>query len=101
LEKPSDPDFEPLIDGFSKANFKFQENGDFSLITESESPMFQMVTEMTNNTKWKFDSKEQLIRIGGEEDGYSIMGIYPKRNNETFEFFIDEGGMTFEMEKSK
>lgn len=101
LQKPSDPQFEQLINGFEKATFSFGENGNFNLTTDSKSSLFLILTELTKNTLWKFEAKEQLIRIGGEEDGYTIMGIYPKHKNKTLEFYIAESGMTFEMKKVK
>ncbi|MEK6152149.1 hypothetical protein WIW50_02760 [Flavobacteriaceae bacterium 3-367] len=100
VEKPSDSEFAPLVEGFGKATFSFEKNGNFKLATSSDSPLFAMVTEMMDNTNWKFDSKEQLIRIGGEEDGYSIMGIYPKKQGAKILFHLDESGMSFEMEKN-
>ena len=54
---------------------------------------------MTENSEWKFDSETQLIKIGTEEDGHSIMGIYPKKNLSTVQFSLDESEMAFEMEK--
>jgi len=101
LKKPSSSEFELLIEGFSKSVFEFQNDGDFKLSTSSDSQIFMMITEMTKNTKWKFDASQQLIRIGNAEDNYSIMGIYPKEENSKIVFFIDESGITLEMKKLK
>ena len=58
-----------------------------------------MILIMIENSKWKFDTEAQLIKIGAEEDGYSIMGIYPIRKKSSIEFQMDQSEMTFEMER--
>ncbi len=97
VTKTSSAELRGVMEGFKSAIFSFSENGDFDLTTESKAPTFQMILRMTENTKWKFDENTQLIRIGNEEDGYSIMGIYPKNEKGTLFFALDESNMTFEM----
>ena len=87
------------MDGFEKARFRFFENGDFHLTTKSKAPAFQMMLRMTEGGKWKFNTEQQLIKIGTEEDGYSIMGIYPIKKNEGLQFSLDESEMVLEVEK--
>ncbi|MGS2765137.1 hypothetical protein [Sinomicrobium sp. M5D2P9] len=102
LEKPSDPEFKPLIDGFEKSIFIFKENRDFELITTNSSELFKMMmTEVLNGTKWKFVKDKQLIKIGNQEDGYTAMGILINKNNENLLFHIDESGLTFQMKKTE
>ena len=101
VQKPSNPELRGVLEGFKSATFSFSENGDFDLTTESKAPTFQMILRMTQDSEWKFDSGAQLIKIGSEEDGYSIMGIYPTLQNEVMQFALDESAMTFEMEKAK
>ena len=98
-KKSSNPQLRGVMDGFKNATFSFLENGDFHLKTESKAPTFQMILRMTENAKWKFDSKKQVIKIGTEEDGYSIMGIYPLKSNGVIVFSMDKSEMTFEVEK--
>ena len=100
VKKSPNPELRGVMNGFKNATFSFLENGDFHLTTESKAPTFQMILRMTENVKWKFDSQEQLIKIGAEEDGYSIMGIYPSRKNSIMRFSLDESEMVFEMEKN-
>ena len=99
IKKSSNPELRGVMDGFKRATFSFLENGDFELNTESKAPTFQMILRMTENAKWKFNPEEQLIKIGTEEDGYSIMGIYPERKGTTLIFSLDESEMAFEMER--
>ncbi len=100
-QKPTNPDMEPILAGFSQGTFKFHSVGDFEFTTSFESELFEEVVEMLRNTKWKFDHTEQLIRIGGEEDGFTVMGIYINKVSESLHFQIDEGGLKFEMTRTK
>ncbi len=99
IEKPANPQFEPLIDGFKNATFFFNQNGNFELTSTSKSELFGMITEMTNGTKWKMEQKKHFVKIGNEEDRYSIMGISIKEINGKNIFHLDESGITLEMKK--
>lgn len=99
IQKTAHPELRGVMDGFENATFSFMEHGIFLLKTESKAPAFQMILRMTAGTKWQFHPKKQLIIIGTEEDGYSIMGIYPKMENSIMRFSLEESEMTFEMEK--
>ena len=99
LKKSPNPALRGVMDGFEKARFRFFENGDFHLTTKSKAPAFQMMLRMTEGGKWKFNTEQQLIKIGTEEDGYSIMGIYPIKKNEGLQFSLDESEMVLEVEK--
>lgn len=99
LKKPSNPEFRGVLDGFRKATFTFHENGKFDLKTASQAPKFQIILKMTEGVYWRFDDKAQLIKVGGKEDGYSIMAIRPTKKDNIMIFSLDEGEMSFEMEK--
>jgi len=101
IKKPTNPQFATLIDGFENATFFFNQNGNFKLTTTSKSELFGMITEMTNGTKWKVEQNKQYIKIGNQEDGYSIMGISVKENNGKKTFHLDESGITLEMKKTE
>lgn len=97
IKKSTKPEFRALLDGFGKATFIFHENGDFNLTTISKAPMFEIILKMTKDTKWIFDAQEQLIKIGSEADGYSIMRIQPSKKETAFEFAMDGSEMIFEV----
>ena len=99
LKKPTSPQFTPLLDGFENSTFFFNQNGNFELTTSSESELFEMMTEMTNGTKWKVEKNKSYVKIGSQEDGYSIMGISIKEINGKKTFNIDESEITLEMKK--
>lgn len=100
LEKPTNPQFKPLIDGFEKATFNFKSNKDFELTTTNNSELFKMMmTEVLNGTKWKFVKEKQLVKIGNQEDGFTSMGILVKKENGKLYFHLDESGLTFLMKK--
>lgn len=101
IEKPTNPQFAAFIDGFEKATFIFNQNGDFELYTTSKSELFGMITEMTNGTKWKVEENKQFVKIGNKDDGYSIMGILIKEINGKKIFHLDESEITLEMEKTE
>jgi len=100
LEKPTNPQFKPLIDGFEKSTFDFKADKDFELTTTSSSELFEMMRlEVLNGTKWKFVKEKQLIKIGTEKDGFTSMGILVKKENGNLFFNLDESGLTFLMKK--
>ncbi|MEO1010534.1 MAG: hypothetical protein AAFX53_04460 [Bacteroidota bacterium] len=101
VQKPENPDFLPILDGFSKATFEFHESQNFRFSTTSESKLFTEVIGMVDNTKWKYEPTKQLIKIGAEEDGFSIMGIYVSKEEGYLQFHIDESGLKFEMTQKK
>jgi hypothetical protein len=98
-EKPTNPEFTTLIDGFENSTFFFNQNGNFELTTTTKSELFGMITEMTNGTKWKVEKNKQYLKIGNQEDGYSIMGISIREINGKKIFHLDESGITLEMKK--
>jgi hypothetical protein len=99
IKKPTNPKFEILIDGFESSTFIFNQNGNFELKTTSNSELFGMITEMTNGTKWKVEKDKQFIKIGNEDDRYSIMGIAINKVNGKKTFHLDESGITLQMTK--
>lgn len=101
IQKPSIPEMAPVLDGFENGTFMFDKSGDFDFKTSSNSEMFSEVVGMIQNTKWKFESSEQLIKIGSEEDKFSIMGIYVKKVNGMLQFHLDESGLRFEMTEAE
>ena len=54
---------------------------------------------MTNGTKWKVEKDKQFVKIGNEDDRYSIMGIAISEVNGKKIFYLDESGIKFEMKK--
>ncbi|PNW25110.1 hypothetical protein [Formosa algae] len=99
IKKPTNPQFAPLIEGFENSTFIFNQNGGFELKTTSKSELFGMITEMTNGTKWKVEKDKQFVKIGNEDDRYSIMGIAISEVNGKKIFYLDESGITLEMNK--
>ena len=99
IKKPTNPQFATLIDGFENSTFIFNQNGDFELNTTSKSELFGMITEMTNGTKWKVEQNKQFVKIGNEDDRYSIMGILIREINGEKTFHLDESGITLQMKK--
>lgn len=100
-QKPSGPDIIPILDGFKKGIFTFYKSGKFGFNTTSNEKEFLELIDMFDNTGWKLEKDQQLIRIGAEEDEYSILGIYVNKSNGILNFHIDESGLKFEMSKVK
>jgi hypothetical protein len=99
IKKPTNPQFAILIGGFESSTFIFNQNGNFELKTTSNSELFGMITEMTNGTKWKVEKNKQFIKIGNEDDKYSIIGIAINEVDGKKTFHLDESGITLEMKK--
>ena len=98
-EKPTNPQFQPLIEGFANSTFSFNENGDFRLTTTSSSELFEMVTSMTNGTQWKLEKNNKNIKIGTAEDNFSTMHISISEFNRNKLFHLSESGLTLEVKK--
>ena len=58
-----------------------------------------MTTNMLKNAKWKLDQNKQIIRIGNQENHFSIMGIIVKLKDSKTIFLVDETPLEFEMVK--
>jgi hypothetical protein len=99
IKKPTNPQFAILIGGFESSTFIFNQNGNFELKTTSNSELFGMITEMTNGTKWKVEKNKQFIKIGNEDDKYSIIGIAINEVDGKKTFHLDESGIMLEMKK--
>lgn len=100
-QAPSNSDFASVLDGFKKATFTFHKTGKFGFSTTSDANEFLELIDMFENTQWKFEKNNQLIRIGGDEDEYSILGIYVERSNGALKFHIDESGLKFVMTEAE
>lgn len=99
--KIQSPNLKPLVDAFKKGIFKFNEDKKFELSSSKSNSLFTMVSEMTKGTKWKYNSKTNLIRIGTEEDKYTTMGIQIITENNKIFFYLEESSLKLEMEKQK
>jgi len=101
LEKPTNPQIKPLIDGFEKATFNFKSNMNFELTTTNNSELFKMMmTEVLNETKWKFVKEKQLVKIGNKEDRFTSMFILVKKENGEIYFHLFESELTLLMKKN-
>ena len=102
LEKPTNRQLKPLIDGFEKSTFDFKANNDFQLATTNNSELFEMMMiEVLDGTKWKFIKEKQLIKIGTEKDGYSSMEILVSKESGNLFFNLSESGLIFLMKKAE
>ena len=97
VEKPSNPQFIPIIDSFKNATFSFNKNGTFALNTTFKTELFTMISDITNKMKWIFIPNEQSIFIGNEKEGYNIMAIFVQQLNGKILFKIMESELTLEM----
>lgn len=99
LKKTSNPNMQPILNGFENATLVFDTGKNFEITTTSNSELFTMFISMTKNTKWKFETNKQHIHIGNESDGYTIMGIFTKKNEDQILFRIEESEIILEVEK--
>ena len=96
-EATSNPDYAPIVDGFSKAEFKFGAAGAFELIKYFDLGIFDQIAGMMKGTTWKFDTEKQLVKVGSEADKFSILGIYVKKMEGSLHFHLKESGLKFLM----
>ncbi len=96
---PSHPNFKPLIEGFGTATFFLNSDASFSIETKNKSQLFSMMTEMTNNSKWRYNAKGKIIEIGSKKDNYTIMGIIVQEINGKTYFNLEESNVILLMNK--
>ena len=78
IEKAPDmPQFKQLLDGFKEAVFLFKKEGSFRIETKNNSPLFSMMVEETNKSKWILGDLNQ-IQIGSKKNKFTIMHINVK-----------------------
>ncbi|ANW95058.1 hypothetical protein AXE80_01545 [Wenyingzhuangia fucanilytica] len=99
VNSPNDLQFQALSDGFKNATFNFNDSGKFNITTSFNTEMFKVFTEKSNNSNWIFESNTQHIKIGSEQNRYSIMGIIVKQQDDKILFHLDETELIMEMAK--
>lgn len=97
----SDPKLNDIINGFNNASFTFYENGNFILKSTNTSKIFLMTLNMLKKAKWILDQNKQIIRLGNEENHFSIMGIIVKEKENKAFFLINETPLELEMTNDK
>lgn len=101
VKYPDHPKMKSFIDGLKVSSFSFDNKGRFEFKSSSNSQLISMTIEMTQNTYWKFDKSQNLIKIGTPKDDYSIMGIFVKSKNNIIFFELQESGIILQMTKIK
>lgn len=96
-QQPDNPDYAPIVEGFSKATFTFNESGDFQFSSSSESAMFSQISNMFQNIKWKYELEKQYLKMGSEADHFSILTMYVKKIDDVMHFHLNESGIKFIM----
>lgn len=99
LKKPKSPNFKDLIKSFNTATFEFEENLNFKITTSDKTKLFKMLTDMTNNSKWRLNKSKYAISIGTDLDKYSIMKIIIVEVNDKIIFHLSESELDLEVQK--
>jgi hypothetical protein len=99
LKKNDNPNLKDIVKSFNTALFEFKENSDFKLTTSDNSKLFSMLTNMTNNSKWKLNKNNYVINVGNQSDGYNILKIIVAEVNGKMIFHLSETELDLEVEK--
>lgn len=99
LKKIDNPNLKEIVKSFNTAIFEFKENSDFKLTTAENSKLFSMVTNMTNNSKWKLNKNNYVINIGNQSDGYNILKIIVAEVDGKTIFHLSETELDLEVQK--
>jgi hypothetical protein len=59
-----------------------------------------MLTNITNNSKWKLNKNDYLINVGNQSDGYNILKIIIVEVNGKIIFHLSETELDLEVQKS-
>jgi hypothetical protein len=87
---------EEVRKGFIGTIFKFELNNKFTIKFPNTIPEFMKELEFLNNQKWKL-GEDHVIVIGSEKDGYSLMNISVKNEQEKKYFILDETPLILEV----
>jgi hypothetical protein len=99
LKKIDNPNLKDIVKSFDTAIFEFKENSDFKLTTADNSKLFSMITNMTNNSKWKLNKNNYVINVGNQSDGYNILKIIVVEVNGKIIFHLSETELDLEVQK--
>jgi len=99
LKKIDNPNLKDILKSFNTALFEFKENSDFKLTTTDNSKLFSMLTNMTNNSKWKLNKNDYVINVGNQSDGYNILKIIVVEVNGKIIFHLSETELDLEVQK--
>jgi len=99
LKKIDNPNLKDIVKSFNTALFEFKENSDFKLTTTDNSKLFSMLTNMTNNSRWKLNKNDYVINVGNQSDGYNILKIIVVEVNGKIIFHLSETELDLEVQK--
>jgi len=99
LKKIDNPNLKDIVKSFNTAIFEFKENSDFKLTTADNSKLFSMITNMTNNSKWKLNKNNYVLNIGNQSDGYNILKIIVAEVDGKIIFHLSETELDLEVQK--
>ena len=99
LKKIDNPNLKDILKSFNTALFEFKDNSDFKLTTTDNSKLFSMLTNMTNNSKWKLNKNDYVINVGNQSDGYNILKIIVVEVNGKIIFHLSETELDLEVQK--
>jgi hypothetical protein len=98
-KKIDNPNLKDIVKSFSSAIFEFKGDSNFKLTTADNSKLFSMITNMTNNSKWKLNKNNYVINIGNQSDGYNILKIIVAEVNGKVIFHLSETELDLEVQK--
>jgi hypothetical protein len=84
-------------EGFINSIFHIGGNGIFDIEFKENVPWFFKELKTMTNNNWKYEENTKLIKIGTEEDNFTIMEITPFKNKNKSFFKIV--GFIFEVER--
>jgi hypothetical protein len=99
LKEIDNPNLKDIVKSFTTSIFEFKDNSDFKLTAANNSKLFTMITNMTNNSKWKLNQNNYVIEIDSQSDGYNILKIIVAEVNDRIIFHLSESDLDLEVQK--
>lgn len=84
-------------EGFINSIFHFGGNGIFNIEFKENVPWFFKELKTMKSNNWKYEPNSKLIKVGTEEDNFTIMEISPFKK--AGKFFLSITGFIFEVDK--
>lgn len=99
VNEPKNPNLKDIIKSFSAATFLFEENWNFRTATSNKTQWFTMLTDITKEAKWKWDTASLSVSVGNDANNYSILKIIVSKVGDKTIFHLAETDFNFEVQR--
>jgi hypothetical protein len=97
--KSDNKNIKDFAQSFKNSLFSFKVNQDFIFTSTEKNQLIDMLKQHLKNTKWVFDERAEVYKIGTKQDHYNIMILIAKIEGNKAHFSIKESDINLELVK--